>query len=352
MKKGTKVVLITAVVMILTGGIMSTICLILGANWSDTGLHGHWGRRGSANYEEGRLDVVEEQAYAGEVTQVMEGTAVARDEDDLNTAHFEESDGREHTDGDVRWWSFVDGIDSLDLSVDAGEMFVVQEGSEFRVEVEHPRDNFRCEVKDGTLIVDEDGRNMTWNFFEGEHPIIWVTIPEDGTFEKVKCDVGAGSMTVDDRLMADTVEIDVDAGSFTAVWVGAEKKMSLDVDAGSAEIYGGVCNGKLSVDVDAGSAYLDSFEGKTANFDVDAGAADFGGTLDGDWKADCDVGGITLRLSAAEKDYNYQVENDLGSVEIGGMSFSSMSDHSRVENGASRTASIDCDMGSVEVSFE
>lgn len=340
MKKGTKAVLITAIVMILTGGIMSIICLVLGANWNVTGLSHRWGFRNS-NYEEGRIDTVQEQAYVGEATGVLEGTGR---QEDSNAAHYEEADG------DFLWWSWTEGIDSLDLSVDVGEM-IVRQGSEFRVEVEHPRDKFRCEVKDGTLIVDEDDWNMTWGFFQDEHPVIWVTIPEDWSFEKVKCDVGAGSMDVC-QLMANTLEIDVDAGSFTAEGIVAKEKMSLDVDAGSADIFGGVCQGKLSADVDAGSAYLESFEGKTASFDVDAGSLDYSGILEGDWKADCDVGSITMVLSAEEADYNYLIESDMGGVAIGGKSFSGISDHSKVENKASWTASIDCDMGSVEVSFE
>ena len=75
MKKGTKAVLITAIVMILTGGIMSIICLVLGANWNVTGLSHRWGFRNS-NYEEGRIDAVQEQAYAGEATGVLEGTGM------------------------------------------------------------------------------------------------------------------------------------------------------------------------------------------------------------------------------------------------------------------------------------
>ena len=61
MKKGTKAILIVAAVMILTGSIMSIICLALGARWQDTGAYwyGFFGW-GMGNYSEGRLEAAPE----------------------------------------------------------------------------------------------------------------------------------------------------------------------------------------------------------------------------------------------------------------------------------------------------
>lgn len=337
MKKGTKVILIVAVVMMLTGGIMSVICFILGASWRD--LNFGWDRGRRTNYEEARIDVAAVEDV-GPVTraEIADDTGVTEDL------------VREGTGNADRWWSFTgQEIDSLKLSVDAGEM-IVQSGAEYYVEVEHPRDGFRCEIKDGTLVVEEDGPGFSWELVNDNHPVIWVTIPEDTVFKQVECKVGAGSMEAE-QLMAETLKVDVDAGSFTGGWIGAEGKMTLDVDAGSLCVYGGACQGKLSVDVDAGGAELWEFEGGSAEFDTDVGSIEYNGVLQGDWKADCDMGSIVIYLNAQKDDYNYVIENDMGSVTLDGQMFAALSDRSNLKNGASYTGTIDCDMGSIEVYF-
>lgn len=332
MKKGTKAILIVAAVMILTGSIMSIICLALGARWQDTGAYwyGFFGW-GMGNYSEGRLEAAPEAPDAADAPVEQDGQEYVQDEDYR------------------RWIWREEEIHSLDLSVDVGEM-VVEWGDTFLVEVEHPRDGFSCEIKDGTLVVDEDGFGSPWQFFDGNgHPVIHVKVPAGITLLEVKCKVGIGSIAVS-NIDAESMEIDVDAGSFTG-FVRVDGKLHIDVDAGSAEITRGSCGGNLSVDVDAGSVSLWEFEGRTADFDADAGSIEYSGVLEGSWKADCDVGSVDISLQAQERDYNYNVENDMGSVEIGGQSFSGFSDHTKVENGANKTASIDCDMGSVYVSF-
>lgn len=321
MKKGTKAILITATVMILTGGIMSIICLAMGAVWED-----RWPGRRS------RTDYAEAQIQAPEAVERPDG--------------LEPGSG---SDGDTRWWSWNgEEIFNLNLSVDVGEMYV-QSGDGFRVDVENPSGGFRCEVEGTTLVVDESG--LPWNaVLSDKRTVIWVTVPEGMEFEKVECKAGVGSIMVEDRIEADSVKIDVDAGSFSGEMVEALTKMDIDVDAGWAELSGS-CMGRLSVNVDAGSATLQDFDGMAAEFDADAGGIVYAGTLQGDWKADCDVGSIELQLEGQATDYNYRVENDMGSVELDGRGFSALSDKSSVDNGAAYTGHIDCDMGSVTVSF-
>ena len=330
MKKGTKAILITATVMILTGGIMSIICLAMGAVWED-----RWTNRRS------RTDYAEAQIQAVEEAEDLEEGYIVEDE---------WAGGAEpENDGDTRWWSWNgEEIFNLKLSVDVGELYV-RSGDAFRVDVENPSGGFLCEVDGTTLVVDESG--LPWDaILSDKRTIIWVTIPEGAEFEKVECKAGVGSITVEDRIEGDSVKIDVDAGSFFGEMVEALTKMDIDVDAGWAELSGS-CMGRLSVDVDAGSATLQDFDGMASEFDVDAGGIVYTGTLRGDWKADCDVGSIELQLEGQAADYNYRVENDMGSVELDGRGFSALSDKSSVDNGAACTGHIDCDMGSVTVSF-
>ena len=337
MKKSEKAILLSAVVMIITGGVMSLICLMMGAVWDNGG-----------RYRERSNTIYAPSAYAEELAPIDGGIpAVEQAGEDTYIMEGAFAQGYD------REWNFVgQEINSLDLSVGVGEM-IVQTGDDFRVEANHFQDGMRCEVRNGTLYVEEDEQGFweVWNWDnQGQTPLIVVTVPDGTVFEKVKCKVGAGSM-VTGEILARSAEIDVDAGVFYGDFLHAGEKLKVDVDAGSAEIYGGGCEGRLTVDVDAGGAMFSDFNASAADFDVDAGGITYSGTLLGDWKADCDVGSVELCLEAEESRYNYVVDNDMGSVSIGGQSFANLSDNAQINNQASFTGRIDCDMGSVTVEF-
>lgn len=325
MKKWIKATIIAAVVLVLIGGIMTIICLTLGARWDDASVRIRI--PGTGHYQHESADLPDRDT--------------------------------ELSDGDGKVWTPDSGkIRSLELSVDMGEMYV-QEGDEYRVEVQNPRDTMRCEVRNGVLIVDEEegfhffslgSLELGVNGIRAELPIITVTVPEGTVFERLEVSVGAGIIEAE-SLEAESAQIDVDAGSFVCGDLRVNGKCQFDVDAGSAEVDGGCCGKNLDLDVDAGGLTLLNFDSAAVTMDVDAGSIEYSGTIRGSWTADCDVGSITMELDAAEKDYNYAVDSDMGSVQIGSREFSGMSASQDIRNGAEYTAKIDCDMGSVEVIF-
>ena len=346
MKKWEKRTLLSAVVMILTGGAMSIVCLGMGASMDSIGRYGVESRK---DYDTIAFEQESEITILGaEVFDEDQARAYAGPWGEMQVIE------NECTDDSYRQWGFVgQEIDSLDLNIDVGE-FTVQIGGEFRVEAYDFRDSMRCEVRNGTLFVDEgewEGFFGIWN--EGsnnKNPYIVLTVPEGTVFEKVKYDVGVGSMMTGE-ITAKSVEIDVDAGYFFGELLNATDKMKVDVDAGSAVVQSSSCQGRLTVDVDAGEAILSGFVSSAVDFDVDAGSAYYEGTISGDWKADCDVGNIELCLEGEETLYNYVVDNDLGNVNIGGQNFGNLSENIHIKNGAAFTGKIDCDLGSVSVSF-
>ncbi|MCI8403082.1 MAG: DUF4097 domain-containing protein [Lachnospiraceae bacterium] len=335
MKKGTKATLLLAVIMILTGGIMSVVCLILGASWEALRYPYH-NSRAEMNIEaEYQADPAEDTAW-NEVA-VIEQDAIMNGED-------------------YQSWDFsAETIENLSMDVGAGTLRI-EPGDHYQVEVWGFDERVNVKVRNRTLYVDCEAYDLfgwisSGASYESACPTVVVTVPEDADLGKVDCKVGIGNLTAD-WLRAKTVRIDVDAGSFSCSQLEATEKIEIDVDAGGAEILYGSCQGKLTVDVDAGSAWLYDFLAADTVFDVDAGDLVFNGSIEGNWKADCDVGSMEIWLTRGETDYNYMIDNDMGSVQVGSKDFSGMSNTKNLLNDAEFTGTIDCDMGSVTVMFD
>ena len=76
------------------------------------------------------------------------------------------------------------------------------------------------------------------------------------------------------------------------------------------------------------------------------------GYFDGsDLELDCDTGQLSITVAGEEQDYNYDLECGIGSIDIGGSSYSGLSSSHSVGNGAARTISADCGMGAISLRF-
>lgn len=74
------------------------------------------------------------------------------------------------------------------------------------------------------------------------------------------------------------------------------------------------------------------------------------GSVEGNLKADCGMGSMTLDLNGEEKEYNYKLSCGLGSIDVDGETYSNISGDKEVKNeGAEKNMELDCGMGSIEV---
>ena len=78
---------------------------------------------------------------------------------------------------------------------------------------------------------------------------------------------------------------------------------------------------------------------------------DFYGTVEKEVDIDCGAGSVTLNLEGKVEDYNYELECGIGSIDIGGSSYSGLSSSHSVDNGAARIISADCGMGAISLRF-
>lgn len=302
MKKSTKITLIIAVILMLTGGIVALVCVLLGADFR-------------------RLDFYVENPF--------------QEEQDSGTDPYDPLYAMPGSQGKKSWTWREEEIRELDLDIEAGTLYI-QPGAQWHVSVTRGRKGLRCEAKNGVLTVKEtDSLQTLLNCFGNRTPEIVVTFPEsvltEHSMKSARISVGAGEVQVR-NLATGTLEIDVDAGSFTCVDLLVDKHCQIDVDAGSVNIRGGQIRDGLEIDVDAGSVV-------------------YRGELVCDWQVECDAGSVEIVLAESMDAHNYRVQCDMGSVQVGATEMEGMSVKKYLDNQASHLAEIQCNVGQVKVSF-
>ena len=88
----------------------------------------------------------------------------------------------------------------------------------------------------------------------------------------------------------------------------------------------------LEVDVDAGSAKIDLLDSKKSEFNVDAGD-------------------IKVVMTGTESDYSYDVDCDLGDIQVGSYRGEGVSDE-YYYHGGDRMIEADCDVGNIIIKME
>lgn len=64
------------------------------------------------------------------------------------------------------------------------------------------------------------------------------------------------------------------------------------------------------------------------------------------------MGNMELSLNGKESDYNYEVECSAGNIDINGTYISAFGAERSIQNGASRTFKLECNMGNITVLFK
>lgn len=139
--------------------------------------------------------------------------------------------------------------------------------------------------------------------------------PENLSFQKIKLQMGAGTIELDGDFKADQMEVNVGAGTF-------ENSGSLDV--------------------------------KEADFTVGVGTADISEFQVEKLNGSCGMGNMDLTLAGKAADYNYELKCGLGNLEVDdSLETSITSGNKQITNdSATKNIKLDCGMGNVQVEFE
>ena len=208
--------------------------------------------------------------------------------------------------GDSSEHTYDSSIRCLELDVNYASVTIgVSEDDRIAVKARNAGKYFKENVKDGDTLILEDNRPTGKST-----PELEIMLPER-MFDDVDLELGAGELTVQ-KLQA--------------------REFSLDMSAGSGSIDTLLTSEDASLNVGVGELTIGYFDGS-------------------DLELDCGTGQLTITIAGKEQDYNYELECGIGSIDIGGSSYSGLSSERSVDNGALHTISADCGIGEISLQF-
>lgn len=294
MKKLIKVCLIAGIICVFVGGGITAAAAVLG------------GAMAIGNYEKSYLWSDHWMDVVDHVDHNLERWDHTWDEpdsshDDISLAV---SEANRMSFGDIR---------KLELKAGVGTIEIVEGDTNGEVQVAFADDTFYdCFREDDKLEI-KLGRNwkMTDLKSHDKRGNIKITIPKDYTFHKVELEIGAGTIEAD-KIYADSLEVEVKAGELT---VSGGKVGSLSAECSAGSIY---CRAEVTHEIEA----------------------------------EAKAGSIELLLAGSKEDYNYELRCRAGSLEVGGSVYEGMNAKEKIDNGAGKTAELECSAGEIIVNFE
>lgn len=244
------------------------------------------------------------------------------------------------------------------------------------------------QVSSDTLTVQDASKNKfrlgTVSLFGNHSSSVTVYLPPEVSFNQVSvhndcgstsigdfsaqtvqadCDLGelslsnisAQSLTVDNDtgdckltgLSVRNLTADVDLGDLNLERISAEKVESVNVDSGDINIID--CNlGIVSeMSCDLGNITASGLTVDSLSANCDTGDIELSGNLIGNISLECDLGNITLNLEGKEEDYGYELGADLGTVQINGETVRPV-----VKKGGSHYLEIEVSTGDIQLNFK
>lgn len=201
----------------------------------------------------------------------------------------------------------LDKVKDLEMNIGGAALYVCQsEDGTFSCKADG-NSKYRCYVSGGTLYIEGKDNHLVVN----DNEKIYVSIPPNMTFRDVHINVGAGLVQID-AIHADEMDIAVGAGRTVVE---------------NARI------GDLKLEIGMGEGYVE-------------------GVVSKDIEVECGMGTTQLVLNGKEEDYNYDISCAAGSVTIGDRSYSGLANDTYIDNDASSECSLDCAMGSIEITHK
>ena len=226
-----------------------------------------------------------------------------------------------------------EGIRSLDISLDYGSLDIRESSDDMiRAEAKNVNKTFHC-IKTGDTLEINDEVGRWWkrfsNGYEGGKIVLY--IPKDSEFENISISVGAGRLNAGD-LKGREMSLDLGAGKFNGGWLSVKEDLEISIGAGS-------CN-------------IGRFETRSFAADCGAGSLTAEGSFEQSAEMNCGVGKHELTLDGKEQDYNYEIDEALGQVVIGGQHFSGLDNDKSIDNKADKDLEISNGMGQTTIMFK
>lgn len=181
--------------------------------------------------------------------------------------------------------------------------------SSIKVKSYNSADVVEYDREDRELSIERKGKNH-----QGEKDPIEIILPQDMQFESVTVEMNGGGQLVIDKLNAASLDLEVGAGVL---------QVSDELRAQECEI-----------DVGAGEVSVAKLDAKVSDIS-------------------CGTGTVDMKMAGKREDYNAEAEVGMGSVQIGDNVLSSgFGNEFSDKNDTGKELSIDCGMGTVQITFE
>ena len=215
-------------------------------------------------------------------------------------------------------------VTSIDFEFATGNLEIIPlyDGNQIILETMSPVAITGSSLNNGYLELDMES---------GNDPILYLIIPENMTLDFIKLDVDAGHINCQ-SLYVNNLNVDMDLGSFYADDLQISNAFDVDMDAGDLDVYNAYC--------------------KKLNISNDAGNVCFTGCVEGNISLETDAGAVDMILSASSKDYNYDLNCDLGTIMLDGYEISGIGNSYTIDNGASYQLQAECNLGMISIYFE
>ena len=204
------------------------------------------------------------------------------------------------------------GVKELEVTANSGKVVFVKapSGDEIKVFCNRYKLDWDWEEEDGKLELEADSGQL-----------LTIQVPEDYHFSKV------------------TLE-----SSHSRGFSGWKNVASvITVESLSAD--------RLRLDTKAGVIKIGQAKAGTLEVESSAGSVEFAGRVDGNIYGECKAGSIRMELVGEKEDYNYDIECNVGEVNLAGESIAGLRDRKRTDNGAGKTMNLECSTGSIQVDF-
>lgn len=248
----------------------------------------------------------------------------------------------------------VNEFTNLEGNVELSDIEFVQ-GDEYAVEYTYNEHTIKPTISsNGTNLIINQKEHFykKHHFLQGfhflkntDHSTIKIYYPKDASFHDINIQNSAGNVQINDAI-AKKIELELDLGEATLSNVKADH-LSISISAGNCNL-SDVTTLKGDLSLDLGDLETKNFNSKDLEVEVDAGNANLQGTFTGKNIIDADLGEVVLTTTLPEKDYNYNVEVDLGDVEINGSKTSSLVKSSDAAN----HIKIESSLGDVKLNFQ
>lgn len=330
MKKFTKGCLMTALVLLIIGCVISGVCWMLGGYKQLDGIQDLTGipfvsfRGEGGHWSIGFFD------DGSEFGKDWEKERYLRIEDGKTVSYLASS------------------CKELDVELGACTLYL-QESADDQISVSVKGNALRHYylVDGSTLRIRNAGRTKK---IAGTSDKVYLSIPSGFQFKEADVMIGAGKME-GGALLAEDLSIDVGAGECNLEKISG-REISLNLGAGKIRTQMLEAE-ELTLDGGAGEYKLEGLSvTEDMNLTLGMGNAGIEGEITGNLSVDCGMGSVDMRLAGSEDDHAYDVECNMGNVKVGNKSIGGLSGSREWNSGRESVFEIECSMGNITISFE